>query len=68
MSRRGLVPLVVSLVLVMGAWLVAGRPPIGLHTVPSRTGLTELRSITQLQARFNADTGTTRLILILSPT
>lgn len=66
--RRGVRPLVLSLLFVLGAWLVAGRPPIWHQPDPPRAGLTELRGVDELRARFNADAGKTRLILVLSPT
>lgn len=68
MKRRGVRPLALSLVLVLGAWLIAGRPPLWHEADPPRDGLTELRGVDDLRTRFNADAGTTRLILILSPT
>jgi hypothetical protein len=39
------------------------------HTTPvPGTRLTDLKDLAQLRSLFNADAGTTRLILILSPT
>jgi hypothetical protein len=67
-KRRGLRPLALSAVLVLGAWFLAGRPPIWHEDDQPRDGLTELHGIDKLQARFNADAGMARLILILSPT
>jgi uncharacterized protein YjeT (DUF2065 family) len=66
--RRQLGSLALSLVLVLGGWLVAGRPPLWHEADPPRGGLAELQDLAQLQARFNADAGMTRLILLLSPT
>lgn len=68
MKRRHLVPLGLSVALVLGAWLLAGRPPIGHRAPPPGVALTDLRDVDQLQRLFNADQGTTRLILVLSPT
>ncbi len=34
----------------------------------NRTDLADLRSVEELRAQFNQDAGTTRLILLLSPT
>ena len=68
MSRRGLPWVGVSVVLVLAAWLFAGRPPLVHTTAPRRDGLTKLGGIEGLRTAFNADKGTTRLILILSPT
>jgi hypothetical protein len=60
-------PLGLSLALVLGAWLIAGRPSIGRPAASSRAGLIDLHQIDELRARFNADAGFTRLILVLSP-
>jgi hypothetical protein len=66
--RRGVRPLACSLLLVLGTWLLAGRPPLWHQTDPPRDGLTELRSVDEFRARFNADAGMARLVLIFSPT
>jgi hypothetical protein len=61
--RRSFVTLaVVGLALFVG-WRVWGpaSPPPGIT-------LTNLQSVDQLATRFNADAGSTRLVLILSPT
>jgi hypothetical protein len=63
-----LVPLALSAAIVAAAWLVAGRPPIGPRADPPRDGLAELGGVADLRARFNADAGTARLVLVLSPT
>ena len=68
MIRRGLLPLACSLLLVLGAWLLAGQPPLWHQADPPRDGLTELRSVDEFRARFDADAGMARLVLILSPT
>ena len=53
--------------LLLAAWLIVASPL--LHkTPPPGIRLTDLRAISQLRARFNADVGLPRLILILSPT
>lgn len=67
-KRRHLFPLGLSLVLVLGAWLIAGRPPLGHRAPPAGVALTDLRDVAHLQRLFNADAGTPRLILVLSPT
>lgn len=41
---------------------------IGEATAGHDANVTDLSSVTQLQARFNADEGRTRLILLFSPT
>jgi hypothetical protein len=66
-KRRGLFPLALSLVLVLGAWLVVGRPPLW-HADAPRDGLTEIQGVDALRTRFNEDAGMVRLILVLSPT
>jgi hypothetical protein len=54
-------------VILLVSWLVVESPlfpksaPPGLH-------LTDLKSVDQFQTLFNADVGTPRLVLILSPT
>ena len=68
MRRHALPWLGLGLVLVLGAWLFAGRPPLLQPTAPTREGLTELGGVEGLRTAFNADKGTTRLVLILSPT
>jgi len=46
-----------------------GPGPPGPGRAPAVAGrLTDLTSVGQLQARFNADAGVPRLVLILSPT
>lgn len=65
MKRLCVLPL--SLLLVLGTWLVAGRP-LWHQADPPRDGLTELQSVDELRAQFNADAGMVRLVLILPPT
>ncbi len=50
--------------------LVFGVKPVLEHLHGSAPGvvLTDLHTVADLQARFNADAGTPRLILLLSPT
>ena len=70
--RWGLVAVVV-LVLVLIPVLVVARPFLGA-VVGLRLGqeqassLVELRSIDDLRARFEADAGSARLVLLVSPT
>ena len=68
MKRRGLLPLALSLLVVLGAWLFAGRPPVWQEHGPTVAGLTDLQGVEPLRTRFNADAGLARLVLILSPT
>ena len=53
--------------ILLASWLVV-RSPL-FHRVPlPGLQLTDLRSVGQFQALFNADAGMPRLVLILSPT
>jgi hypothetical protein len=69
---RGLVILLRQAGVVAGVVLVFvfGVKPLLEHLHGSAAGvvLTDLHSVAELQARFNADVGTPRLILLLSPT
>ena len=69
--RWGLVVAAV-LVLVLIPVLVVARPYLGaifgLGLSAQDTTLTDLRSIDDLRARFDADAGSPRLILLVSPT
>jgi hypothetical protein len=51
----------------------ARRPPAGLHflgprSAPPGVTMADLHGVADLQARFNADRGHPRLVMILSPT
>ena len=67
-----LTPARIVLVLILLATLgfFALRPVLIHHPARSggAVGLTDLQDIQQLQTRFNDDAGTTRLVLLLSPT
>ena len=69
--RWGLVAVVV-LVLVLIPVLVVARPYLGaafgLGIGGQHTTLTDLRSIDDLRTRFDADAGSPRLVLLVSPT
>ena len=54
-------------VILLAAWLVV-ESPLFHKTAPPETHLTDLHSVDQFQAMFNADAGTPRLVLIFSPT
>ena len=54
-------------VILLAAWLIA-ESPLFHKTAPASVQLTDLHSVDQFQALFNADTGMPRLVLILSPT
>jgi hypothetical protein len=84
MSRRGRLGFVAACLLVFGliaAWMSwstpsagpSGKSPVTVTLAPGATrpaGLTvtDLNDVGQLQARFNADQGTLRLVLALAPT
>ena len=53
--------------ILLAAWLIV-ESPLFHKTAPPGTHLTDLHSVGQFQQLFNADTGTPRLVLILSPT
>jgi hypothetical protein len=61
---RSLLALVAIL---LAAWLIA-ESPLFHKTAPPGVHLTDLNSVGQFQSLFNADVGTPRLVLILSPT
>jgi hypothetical protein len=70
--RWGLMAVVVLVVLLIPV-LVVARPylgaVLGLGLVQEQgSSLVELRSIDDLRARFDADTGVPRLVLLASPT
>jgi hypothetical protein len=69
--RWGLVAAVVLGLLLIPV-LVLARPYLGavfgLGFGGQDTSLTDLRSIDDLRARFNADAGSPRLVLLASPT
>jgi len=69
--RWGLVAAAVFVVLLIPVVVVA-RPYLGavfgLGFSGQDTTLTDLRSIDDLRARFDADAGSPRLILLVSPT
>jgi hypothetical protein len=69
--RLGLVA-AVALVLLLIPVLVVARPYLGAVFVlgfgGQDTTLTELRSMHDLRARFDADAGSPRLVLLVSPT
>jgi hypothetical protein len=69
--RLGLVA-AVALVLLFIPVLVVARPYLGavfgLGFGGQDTTLTELRSMHDLRARFDADAGSPRLVLLVSPT
>ena len=55
------------LVPILAVWLIA-ESPFFHKTAPPGLRLSDLRAVSQLRARFDADRGMTRLILVLSPT
>ena len=69
--RWGLVAIGVFVLLLIPV-LVAARPYLGavfgLDFGGQKTTLTDLRSIDDLRTRFDADSGSPRLVLLVSPT
>jgi hypothetical protein len=69
--RWGLVAIGVFVLLLIPV-LVAARPYLGavfgLDFGGQKTTLTDLRSIDDLRTRFDADAGSPRLVLLVSPT
>ncbi len=53
--------------ILLAAWLIV-ESPLFHKTAPPGMHLTDLHSVGQFQQLFNADAGTPRLMLILSPT
>ena len=83
MSRRGRLGFVAACLLVFGlvvgwiSWSTPSTAPSGKTTPtvtlsprarPAGLAVADLRSVAQLQARFNADKGMARLVLALAPT
>jgi hypothetical protein len=67
LDRRGATVLLLVAVLVVAlvaAWLRFFAP----RQAPTGVTMTDLRGVADLKARFNADRGTTRLVVIFSPT
>ncbi len=59
--------LLALVVIMLAAWLIV-ESPLFHKTAPPGVHLTDLHSVGQFQQLFNADVGTPRLVLILSPT
>lgn len=67
LDRRGASILVLVAVLMVGlvaGWLRFFAP----RSAPRGVTMTDLRGVADLKARFNADRGMTRLVVIFSPT
>jgi hypothetical protein len=60
--------IILGILLAVGAFTAGWWYLVPHQHPPAGVTLTDLRSVHHLQAMFNADHGTTRLILILSPT
>ena len=54
-------------VILLAAWLIV-ESPLFHPSAPPGVHLTDLHSVGQFQSLFNADVGTPRLVLMLSPT
>ena len=65
---RALALAVAALVVVLTAGVLAGMRLLGRGTPPPGLTLTDVRSVDQFRSLFDAEAGTTRLVLILSPT
>lgn len=50
------------------AVLIVGLKVVGPVKAPPGIKLGDLRSVEELKTKFNSDAGSTRLVLILSPT
>lgn len=62
------VPSLLALVVILlAAWLIV-ESPLFHPTAPPGIHLTDLHSVGEFQTLFNKDEGTTRLVLVLSPT
>ena len=67
LARKNTLGLLTLAALLLAVWLIA-ESPLFNKTAPPGLRLTDLRAVSQLRARFDADRGMTRLILVLSPT
>jgi hypothetical protein len=67
LARKNTLGLLTLAALLLAAWLIA-ESPLFHKTAPPGLRLSDLRAVSQLRARFDADRGMTRLILVLSPT
>jgi hypothetical protein len=67
LARKNMLGLLTLATLLLAVWLIA-ESPLFHKTAPSGLRLSDLRAVSQLRARFDADRGMTRLILVLSPT
>jgi hypothetical protein len=65
--RKNSLGLLTLAALLLAVWLIA-ESPFFHKTAPPGLRLSDLRAVSQLRARFDADRGMTRLILVLSPT
>jgi hypothetical protein len=66
-ARKNALGLLTLAALLLAVWLIA-ESPLFHKTAPPGLRLSDLRAVSQLRARFDADRGMTRLILVLSPT
>ncbi|HEX6678881.1 MAG TPA: hypothetical protein VF486_28160 [Actinomycetes bacterium] len=66
LDRRGASILLLVAVLVVA--LVAGWLRFAPRSAPKGVSMTDLHGVADLKARFNADRGVTRLVVIFSPT
>jgi hypothetical protein len=66
-SHRATMAFVAVCLLVFGV-LAGGLYFLGPRSAPPGVTMTDLHGVADLQARFNADRGQARLVVILSPT
>ena len=66
-QRRGKIVFLAGCLLVF-VLVAAGLHFLGPRSAPPRVTMTDLHGVADLQARFNADRGQPRLVVILSPT
>ena len=67
LARKNTLGLLTLAALLLAVWLIA-ESPLFHKTAPPGLRLSDLRAVSQLRARFDADRGMTRLLLVLSPT
>jgi hypothetical protein len=63
----GIVLLAVILAVAVELWMYRGTSVVGLAPRPA-TGLQDIQSVSDLQARFDQDAERPRLIILISPT
>ena len=59
---------ILTILLGVGVFVACGDPKVETDDQASAVVLTDIHGVEELQARFNQDAGTPRLILLVSPT